>query len=140
MAGMRIALASLLFATLVTGVGARADEQHTYPWQKPPGPIAGSWKVTCPYMAGMVVEFAVAGDKATGKIAVLGQGSIRTYKQGEEILHLSVDDFGEWSGKLVWRSAAGAQHEDAIRFVATTDKLNATMTTDECYKNMTRAH
>jgi hypothetical protein len=135
---MRTLLAFLAVVSLTTA--ARGDEEkRTYPWQKPPGPIAGSWKVTCPYMAGMIVDFTVAGDKAVGKIAVLGQGSIRTYKQGEEILHLSVDDFGEWSGKLVWRSAAGAQHEDAIRFHVDTDKANATMTTDECYKNMPRA-
>jgi hypothetical protein len=108
------------------------------PRQVPPGPIAGRWKVTCPYMEGMVVEFNVQGKKAVGRISTLGKGDYRTYSKDEEILRLTVDDYGEWSGELVWRSASGAHHVDAIRFEVSRDTLNAKMTTDECYKNMPR--
>jgi hypothetical protein len=118
---------------------AHADAKK-YPWQKPPGPIAGKWKVSCKDMAGLIVEFSVHDNKASGKINTLGAGGARNYKDGEEILTLTADDLGEWSGKLVWRAVTGAHHVDAIRFRATDQQLDAYMTTDDCYKNMARVH
>jgi hypothetical protein len=88
----------------------------------------------------MVVEFAVDGNKASGKIAVLGRGGFRTYKAGEEILRLEADDYGDWVGQLHWRGPARADHWDSIRFVATPDVLDATMTTDLCYRKMPRVN
>jgi hypothetical protein len=105
----------------------------------PPGPIAGRWVTTCPFTADMVVEIKVDGRAAVGRIAVLGQGAKRGYTEGGEILHLTADDFGQWVGQLHWRSVAGMDRQDPIRFVATANKLDAVMSTDECYKGMRRA-
>jgi hypothetical protein len=112
---------------------------HKFVFGAPPGPIAGRWVTTCPYTADMVVEIKVDGNAAVGRIAVLGQGVKRGYTQGDEILHLRADDFGQWVGQLHWRSVAGMDRQDPIRFVATANKLDAVMSTDECYKGMSRA-
>jgi len=89
-------------------------------------------------MADMVVELRVDGKAAVGRIAVLGQGVKRGYKEGDDILHLTVDDWGQWVGQLRWRSVAGVGRQDPIRFVATANRLDAVMTTDECYRGMPR--
>jgi hypothetical protein len=86
----------------------------------------------------MLPSVAVDGRKATGRIAVLGHGGVRTYTQGEEILDLVPDPHGDWVGTLHWRGASGADHVDAIRFAAMANVLDATMTTDLCYKHMPR--
>jgi hypothetical protein len=52
---------------------------------------------------------------------------------------LAADDYGDWVGHFKWRSVAGAERWEPIRLVATRDLLNATMTIDDCYRNMTRA-
>ena len=80
----------------------------------------------------------VDGKAAVGRVAVLGQGVKRGYKDGDEILHLTSDDWGQWVGQLHWRSVAGMDRQDPIRFVATANKLDATMSTDECFKDMPR--
>ncbi len=111
-----------------------------YPWEKEPGPIAGSWRVTCPERQGMVIRFSLDGTtKATGKIAELGSASKYGYRQGEEILRLTADDFGKWVGQLKWRNLQGTERWDPITFVATAGELDASMTTDGCYKKMPRA-
>jgi hypothetical protein len=134
---MRLAcvLGFLVAASTIAG----ADEKH-YPYERPPGPIGGRWKVTCADMDGLILDFKVDGPNAVGSVASLGKGGIRNYRAGEQIIHVQVDEFGQWYGKLVWRSVSGASHEDSIRLVATQDTLDAVMTTDDCYKSMPRAH
>jgi len=121
------------------GTAARGGEPKKYPWQKDPGPIAGKWKVSCNESAGMTVDVTVKSDKiASGRVAEVGAAKKYGYTEGEEILRLEADDFGDWVGQLKWRSVAGVERWDPIRMVATADKLNATMTTDACYKDMKR--
>ncbi len=134
----RILGVSLLLLGTAVATAAMAEGRH-YPWQKAPGPISGSWSVTCEEMAGMVVEFSVDGNKATGRISNLGKAGVFGYSVGEEIIRLEVTDFGEWVGQLHWRAVRSKDRWDSIRFVATSTQLNATMTTDNCYKNMPRA-
>ena len=119
---------------------SRAEEAKKWPWAKPPGPIAGTWGVTCDGEKGMVLEFVLQGDKkASGRVATLGDAGKYGYKDGEEIFKLEADDYGDWVGQLKWRSVSGMERWDPIRFVATADALNATISTDACYKNMTHA-
>ena len=135
----RIVMVGLVaFAALALATSASAQKKK-YPWEKDPGPIAGKWKATCPASGNLVIEFRVTGEKkASGTIAELGAAGKYGYKAGEEIFRVAADDFGEWVGQLKWRSVAGAERWDPIRLVATPEKLNATMTTDDCYKNMPR--
>jgi hypothetical protein len=119
---------------------ARA-EPVKYPWAKPPGPIAGRFKLTCEGSKDMVVEFSLQGEKkAIGHVASLGEAAKYGYKQGDEILKLEADDYGDWVGQLKWRSVGGVERWDPIRLVATSEALHATMTTDTCYRNMPRVH
>jgi len=128
-----VALAAVAFAT------SASAQKKKYPWEKEPGPIAGKWKATCPASGNLVIEFRLVGDKkASGTIAELGGAGKYGYKAGEEIFRVGADDFGEWVGQLKWRSVAGAERWDSVRLIAAPDKLNATMTTDDCYKNMSR--
>jgi hypothetical protein len=53
-------------------------------------------------------------------------------------LRLAADDYGDWVGTLRWRSVSGVDRWDPIRLVATDEQLDATITTDECYKKMQR--
>jgi hypothetical protein len=141
---MRILLKRILMVVVVAlaavaFVASASAQKKKYPWEKEPGPIAGKWKATCPASGNLQIEFRLVGDKkASGSIADLGGAGKYGYKPGEEIFRLSADDFGEWVGQLKWRSVAGAERWDPVRFVATPEKLNATMTTDDCYKNMPR--
>ena len=89
----------------------------------------------------MIIEVVLKSDKtSSGRISELGAAGKYGYSEGEEILRLEADDFGKWVGQLKWRSVAGVQRWDPITFVATAEKLNATMTTDACYKDMPRVH
>ncbi len=127
-----VALGSLVLAT-------PASAQKHYSWEKAPGPIAGEWKATCPASGNLIIEFRLSGDKqASGYVAELGNAGKYGYTQGEEIFRLTADDFGDWVGQLKWRSVSGAERWEPIRLVATQDELNATMTSDNCYKNMPR--
>ncbi len=110
-----------------------------FAYMKAPGPIAGRWLTTCPYMNDLVVDIKVDGKSAIGRIAVLGQGARRGYTEGDEILHLSADDWGHWVGKLHWRSVSGMDRQDPINFVASASILDAIITTDECFKGMPHA-
>jgi hypothetical protein len=131
-----VGVVALVAAALLSPASA---QKKRYPWEKDPGPIAGKWKATCPASGNFIIEFKLAGEKkAVGTVAELGAAGKYGYKVGEEIFRLSADDFGDWVGQLKWRSVAGAERWDPIRMVATEDKLNATMTTDDCYKNMPR--
>jgi hypothetical protein len=134
----RVLGTSLLLLATCLATAAMAEEKH-YSWQKDPGPIAGRWSVTCEEMAGMVVEFSVDGKKATGHVFQVGKGAVVGYLLGEEMLRLEADDFGDWVGQLLWRGADGRKRWDPIRFVATSTQLDATVTTDSCYKRMPRA-
>ena len=128
----------LLLAMLVIPTSAQAK----YPFEKEPGPIAGFWQASCPGAKDFVVELTVGrnGKTATGRVAAVGRGdaSKRGYLLREEILHLAADDYGDWVGQCKWRSAAGVERWDPIRMVATSDRLNATMTIDDCFRNMSR--
>jgi hypothetical protein len=130
---------SLLLAGMTLAAAALAQDRRL-PWQKDPGPIAGRWSVTCEDMAGMVVEFGVDGKKATGRISRLGKAGVFGYSVGEDILRLEADSYGDWVGQLQWRGLGGSPRWDPIRFVATSTQLNATMTTDNCYKRMPRSN
>jgi hypothetical protein len=134
----RILGTSLIVLAAALATSAMAQEKH-YSWQKDPGPISGRWSVTCEEMTGMVAEFSVDGNKATGRISHLGKAGVFGYSVGEEILRLEADGFGDWVGQLHWRAVSIKDRWDPIRFVATSKQLDATMTTDDCYKKMPRA-
>ncbi len=134
---LTVSLSVLLFLGVALTSVAMAGVKR-YSWEKDPGPIAGRWSVTCKDTAGMVVKFSVDGKSATGAISTLGNGGFRNYSNGEEIIRLHADDYGDWVGQLHVRGAGGDAHWDPIRFVASPQQLNATMTTDDCYKNMPR--
>lgn len=139
---MRVALKRILlvgcFGLAVLSAPA-SHGQRKQPWEKGPGPIAGRWRVTCAGAQGMVVEFTLQGDKQTsGRVVHLGEGGKYGYQEGEEIFRLTADDYGDWVGMLKWRGLAGTDRWDPIRFTASEEKLNAAMTTDECYRNMPR--
>jgi hypothetical protein len=128
------ALGAAAFAMLVAG-GAAAKK---FPWQRDPGPIAGRWKVSCQDSEGMVIEVSQRDGNALGVVVALGNAGKFGYKQGEEVFRLKPDDFGDWVGQLKWRGRSGTERWDPIRLVATPTTLNATMTTDACYKSMSR--
>jgi len=107
---------------------------------RPPGPIAGSYRVTCPENEGMVIEFTVDKGRAVGRVADPGTAKKYGYARGEEMFHATADSYGDWVGEVKFRSVAGAQHWDGIRMVATDSSLNATMTNEPCYRNMPRVH
>lgn len=109
-----------------------------YPYEKAPGPIAGSWKMSCESRGTMVVTVTADDHTAVGRISDLGTVGKYGYQVGVEILRLEADDFGDWVGKLLWRSISGDSHWDSIRMVATSNQLSATMTTDPCFRNLTR--
>jgi hypothetical protein len=117
-----------------------AAEPTTTPTQafadRPPSPIAGTWRVTCPENDGMLVEFTVDGNKAVGKVVDPGAAKRYGFVKGEEVFRLTADSYGDWVGKTRWRSVTGAQHWDSIRFSASADTLSATMTNEPCYRNM----
>lgn len=119
-----------------------SSAEAKYPFEKDPGPIAGYWQATCAGAKDFVVDVTVGrdGKTATGRVSVVGKGDAakRGYVLREEILHLSADDYGDWVGQFKWRSAAGQERWDPIRMVATPDHLNATMTIDDCFRNMSR--
>lgn len=130
----------LLLGVLVIPTSAQAK----YPWEREPGPIGGFWQATCPGAKDFIVELTVGrgGKTATGRVAAVGKGDAarRGYLLREEILHLAADDYGDWVGQSKWRSAAGQERWDPIRMVATADRLNATMTIDDCLRNMSRTN
>lgn len=132
-----MSLGAIAVLVLCAGAGA-AWGTSLLSWQKPPGPIAGRWAVPCPEMSEMSVEITVEGTKAVGRIAQLGRGVARTYREGEEILRLAADDYGDWAGQLHVRGVSGAEHWDSVRFVATPTLLDAPMTTDSCFNHMAR--
>lgn len=107
------------------------------PWYQPPGPIAGKWK-TSAFPPDMVVEITVTGKNASGRVLSVGDGTKRHYSNGEEILTLQVDDFGQWVGQLRKKYLNGMDKKEPIRFVASESVLDAIMTTDEAFKKMTR--
>jgi hypothetical protein len=134
----KLALAlGLLVATAAQAAPPKTPPKT--PWKKPAGPIAGRWKVTCAGADGMIIAVTVVEKKATGRVEDPGAGTKYGYAKGEEILRLEADDFGDWVGQLEWRSVAGVTRWDPIRFVATADMLDATMTTSDCYRHMPRA-
>jgi hypothetical protein len=128
----------LLFGTALAT--ATMAEGKRLPWQRDPGPISGRWSVTCAERAGMVVEFSVNGRRATGRVSQLDIAGAFGYSVGEEILQLEANDFGDWVGQLHWRAVRSNDRWDPIRFVATSTQLDATITTDNCYKKMPRVN
>jgi hypothetical protein len=135
----RILDVSLLLFGTVLAMSALAGDKRL-PWQKDPGPIAGRWSVTCAERAGMVIEFSVNGNRATGRVFQLDTAGAFGYSVGEEILRLEANAFGDWVGQLHWRAVSADGRWDPIRFVATPTELDATITTDNCYKRMPRAN
>lgn len=129
---------NLIVALLVLASTARAEPVKKPSWQHAPGAIAGRWKATCPGADGLIVAFTVTDRAATGRIDQLGAAGQYGYTQGEEILRLTADDYGDWVGQLQWRSVAGVVRWDPIRLVATPVELEATMTTSECFRKLPR--
>jgi hypothetical protein len=103
---------------------------------RPPSPIAGTWRVTCPEKDGMLIEFTVNGNKAVGKVVDPGAAKRYGFVKGEDIFRLTADSYGDWLGETRWRGVSGAQHWDSIRFSASADTLSATMTNEPCYRSM----
>ncbi|MCA9670210.1 MAG: hypothetical protein KC503_31665 [Myxococcales bacterium] len=126
--------------TLTSGVfEATAAAQQRKPWEHAPGPIAGTWNVSCADSAGMQISFKLVDTKnAVGVIAKLGAAKQFGYRKGETIFKLEAQDSGAWQGKLLWRSVSRVRRWDPIYLVASGDTLSAQMSTDACYRNMTR--
>lgn len=103
---------------------------------RPPSPIAGTWRVTCAENEGELIEFTVDGNKAVGRVADPGVAKRYGFQKGEEIFRLTADAYGDWVGETHWRGVSGAQHWDSIRLSATDAVLSATMTNEPCYRNM----
>jgi hypothetical protein len=103
-----------------------------------PGPIAGSYRVTCAENDGEIIELTVSGDHAVGRVVDPGAAKRFGFQKGEEVLRLTADSHGDWVGEVRFRSVVGAQHWDGIRFIATDSTLNAIMTNEPCYKSMPR--
>ena len=131
--GTRIAL---------TAPGAPAGTQPggatVYAWQKPPSPIAGKWETSC---GGMIIELTLDGpSKATGTIRSVGTQTARGYQVGEVIFNLTAAEYGsDWIGESKWRSPTGPERWDPIRIAGAPEALQASMTTDDCFKTMTPA-
>ena len=124
--------------------GSSAD---LFPWMKPPVPIAGRWKVAgnalCKRVKGVVVEIVAAPDDpkaATGRVVEIDAATSREYgfRRGEEIMQLRADDYGNWRGKVKWRSVTKVQRWDPVYFVLEGGKLSGTMSSDDCWKGMIR--
>ena len=105
---------------------------------RPPGPIAGSFRVTCSANEGEIFEFTVNGNRAVGRVADPGTAEKYGFKRNEEAFKLAADSYGDWVGQVRFRSVTGAEHWDGIRLVATVASLNATMTNEPCYRSMPR--
>lgn len=117
----------------------KAKSPFKYSWMKAPGKIAGEWKVTCPASGEMTIVIETQDkNKAVGKIGALGTAAKYGYVQGQEILKLEATPFGTWKGQLLWRNMANVERSDPITMVVKKDILDATQTTDNCYRNMTR--
>jgi hypothetical protein len=129
---LALGVALAVFATLAQAAPKKL------PWMKRPGPIEGRWKVSCPGADGMIVAVTVEDKKATGRVEDPGAGTKYGYAKGQEVLRLEADEFGDWVGQLEWRGISGMTRWDPIRFVATAETLDATMTTSECYRHMSR--
>ena len=114
--------------------------QQKFPWMKAPGPIEGRWKVSCDELSGMVLEFQKAKPgEVSGAVLTTGKAARRGYQKGEEIFKLTANDFGAWVGKHKWRAVTGVVRWDPVYFIATTETLDATMTTEHCWKKMGRS-
>jgi hypothetical protein len=132
----RVLLVALIGALSLLSLPAESTPKQ-YPWQKAPGPIAGRWVIACADAQGTQIAVSISGTTATATV-VSPKGSIkaRGYKAGETILKLAADDHGDWVGKLRWKSVSGDKRWDPIRLVASSQQLNATMTTDSCFQKM----
>src|SRR5258708_4276634 len=93
----------VLLGVLLVG-GAGRSEADRYPWGRPPGNIAGRWRMTCEMRGPMAVEVTRQGDrKAIGRLVELGGGARFGYKLDEEVLRVEANDFGAWVGQQLWR-------------------------------------
>jgi hypothetical protein len=108
------------------------------PSDRQPDKLAGRWRVSCAENAGEVVEFAVSGDKAVGKVVTTGEAKRYGFKEGEEVFHLTLDPAGQWAGEVRYRSVSGAQHWDGVVLVAGPNGLTATVTNEACYRSFQR--
>lgn len=122
----------------VAGVAAPAAAPPQPFVDRAPGPIAGSYRVTCAENEGEIIEFTVAGQKAVGRVAEPGTAKKYGFQKGEEVFRLTPDSYGDWVGEVRFRSVTGAQHWDGVRLVATDALLSATITNEPCYRSMPR--
>src|SRR5215475_2561240 len=75
---------------------------------RPPSPIAGTWRVTCTENDGELIEFTVDGNKAVGRVVEPGAAKRYGFQKGEDVFRLTVDSYGDWVGEVRFRSVAGA--------------------------------
>ena len=139
----RAGVLTLLIASVLLGAApadaAPADGKKKYPWERPPGPIAGVWRVTCADSAGMTVHVVVDSKRASGVIKHVGAARRFGYRSGEQIFkNLKPNYEGRWSGHHKWRDVSGTVRWDPIFFEASAMRLDALMTTDNCFRRMPR--
>lgn len=132
-------LASTAALAIVYLLASNPAFAKKYPWERPPGPIAGTWRVTCADSVGMTVRVTVTGKVASGVVAKVGAARRFGYRPGEQIFkNLKANYEGRWRGSLKWRDVSGTVRWDPIFFAASATKLHAVQTTDKCYRNMPR--
>src|SRR5882672_4044960 len=106
--GMRIWLAILAggcAGTAANGARSTPVEPHaaapatppTGPFvERAPGPIGGSYRVTCPENNGEIIEFTVDRNRAVGRVVDPGAAKRFGFQKGEEIFRLTADSYGDW--------------------------------------------
>lgn len=121
--------------------GASGENIPRLSWMKDPAPIEGKWSVDgCETKHGMIVEFVLGNPtSAVGRILNPGKASVFGYAADEQIfIDLEPNRFGAWHGKHKWRGVGGVERWDPIYFILEGETLSTTMTTDKCFKKMSR--
>ena len=121
--------------------GAAGEGAPRLSWMKDPAPIEGKWSVDgCETKQGMIVEFVLENPTlAVGRVVNPGKASVFGYSANERIfIDLEANRFGAWRGKHKWRGVGGVERWDPIYFILEGETLSATMTTDRCFKRMSR--
>jgi hypothetical protein len=150
--------------TTARGGQVAGGDGQPFPWQREPGPIAGSWAPTCDRYQGMVVEFVMddpeanpsPGDAfssqpraaaaahgfqprlATGRLTQLGVAEKYHYSVGEVIFELEGTMLGKWVGRWKRRTVLRDSRWEMIQLEVDGDKAEAIITNDTCWQVLTR--
>jgi hypothetical protein len=116
-----------------------APKTISVPADRQPSALAGRFRITCADNAGEIIEFTVNGDKAVGRVVDPGAASRFGFRAGEEVMRLTLDPAGAWSGQVSYRGVSGDQHWDGITLAATPQAASAMITNEACYRDMRRA-